>query len=186
MTAYAWFFYNPQPTDPRIATNNQKSWLIRTPADTELLIAEAMKADPVNSEQDPNAIAIRKLSRVLKSKGVRIRISDSVQDGAAGEWDANRTEIRIRPVAVGKGLPALAEILAHEATHVAQSCHGGSIHQASVPLGIEVSPVQTFAKQLNADLYAGHPATRTVELEAFSAGAQPDFAVKLVEHYCRG
>lgn len=145
-----------------------------------------MKNNPVDSEQDSNAIAIRRLSLSLTNKGVRIRISDSVQDGAAGEWDPNLTELRIRPVAVQKGLPALAEILAHEATHVAQSCHGGSIRQASVPLGIEVSPVQTFAQQLNADLYAGHPATRTIELEAYSAGAQPDYAVKLVEHYCRG
>lgn len=134
---------------------------------------------------DPNAIVIRRLKRSLDDKGVRLRISDGVQAGAAGEWDPNQGEIRIRPSALQSGLPALAQMLAHEATHVAQSCHAGGLRKEGVPLGIDVSPVQTFAQQLNDKLYAGHPATRTVELEAYTAGAQPDFAVTLLEHYCR-
>ncbi len=185
MASYVWLFYNPAPTDPRINGNPSKSWLIRTPADTEPLIAEASKDKTTPSEQDANAISIRQLKHRLDNIGVHLRVTDRVQAGAAGEWDPNRTEIRIRPLAVQKGLPALAEILAHEATHVAQSCHGGNIRKESVPLGIEVFPVERFAKQLNSKLYAGHPATRTVELEAFTAGSKPDLALILLEHYCR-
>jgi len=184
--AYVWLSYNPAATDPWIGANNAKSWLIRTPADTELLIAEALKASPVDPNKTANANAIRDLRRTLSDKGVRVRISERVTPGAAGLWDPNRTEIRILPKAVQKGLPALAEILAHEAAHVAQSCRGGGIRKASIPLGIEVAPVEEFAKQLSADLYAGHPATRTIELEAFTAGARPNDAAKLVQHYCRG
>ncbi len=58
---------------------------------------------------------------------MRLRISRRVQEGETGEWDPGVGEIRIKPEGLQMGLNPLAQILAHEATHVAQSCKGGGI-----------------------------------------------------------
>jgi hypothetical protein len=41
-----------------------------------------------------------------------------------------------------------------------------------------------FQAQLNSGGYTGHPAGRTIELEAFTASARPAWAAQLVDHFC--
>ncbi len=182
--SYLWVGSNPLQLRRWTAPPEQGSWLIETPADTELLIAEAGKFTPEAENDLDSAPAIRQLTRSLLSSNVRLRISRRVQEGAAGEWDPGVSEIRIKPEGLQMGLNPLAQILAHEATHVAQSCKGGGIGKNSTPLGIEVDPAATFEAQLNSGLYAGHPAGRAIELEAFTAGARPAWAAQLVDHFC--
>jgi hypothetical protein len=182
--SYLWVGSNPQLLRRWTTPSEQGSWLIETPADTELLIAEASKFAPGAENDQDSAAAIRQLTRSLLSSNVLLRISRRVQEGAAGEWDPGVGEIRIKPEGLQLGLSPLAQILAHEATHVAQSCKGGGIGKNSTPLGIEVDPATTFEAQLNSGLYAGHPAGRAIELEAFTAGARPAWAAQLVDHFC--
>ncbi|MEN9540506.1 MAG: hypothetical protein RLZZ459_597, partial [Cyanobacteriota bacterium] len=182
--SYLWVSSDPQLLRRWTTPTEQGSWLIETPADTELLIAEAGKFAPGAENDQDSATAIRQLTRSLLTSNVRLRISRRVQEGAAGEWDPGVGEIRIKPEGLQMGLNPLAQILAHEATHVAQSCKGGGIGKNSIPLGIEVDPATTFESQLNSGLYAGHPAGRAIELEAFTAGARPAWAAQLVDHFC--
>jgi len=182
--SYLWVGANPKLLRRWTTPHEQGSWLIETPADTELLIAEAVKFDPGAASDEESAAAIRQLSRSLLASNVQLRISRRVQQGAAGEWDPNVGEIRIKPEGLRMGLNPLAQILAHESTHVAQSCKGGGIGKNSIALGIDVDPVVDFQSQLNSGLYAGHPAGRAIELEAFTAGARPAWAAQLVDHFC--
>ena len=182
--SYLWVGSNPQLLRRWTTPTEQGSWLIETPADTELLIAEASKFAPGSETNQDSATAIRQLTRSLLASNVRLRISRRVLPGAAGEWDPGVGEIRIKPEGMQMGLSPLAQILAHEATHVAQSCKGGGIGKNSIPLGIDVDPAVDFQAQLNSGLYTGHPAGKAIELEAFTAGARPAWAAQLVDHFC--
>jgi len=138
--SYLWVGSNPQVLRRWTTPPEQDSWLIETPADTELLIAEASKFAPGAENDQDSSAAIRQLTRSLLASNVRLRISRRVHDGAVGEWDPNIGEIRIKPEGLQMGLHPLAQILAHEATHVAQSCKGGGIGKNSITPGCRVTP----------------------------------------------
>ncbi len=53
------------------------------------------------------------------------------------------------------------------------------------PMGIKVNPAEVFRHQLDSPLYKGHPSTKAIELEAFSVGANPPWAIKLLDHFCK-
>ena len=112
-------------------------------------------------------------------------ISDNVAPGAGGEWDPGRGELRIKPSTVTMGTATLAQAFAHEAAHVAQSCRAGGISKNSEPMGIQVDPAKTYQQQLDSALYKGPLSSKAVELEAFSVGAIPEWAPKLLDYYCR-
>jgi hypothetical protein len=159
-------------------------WNIATPADVELLIQKAQ----IESGREIDArseAAIRDITATLRNKNVRLLISDNVTPEAGGVWDPNYGEIRLRPSTVAFGTQTLAAALAHESAHVAQSCNAGGIHQPSKPMGIKVDTAKTYQRQLGSTLYAGPPSSKAVELEAYSVGAIPDWAPKLLQHYCK-
>lgn len=165
------------------------SWPIRTPADVELLIDNAARADEGTAAAttgENSAHRIREIITGLNKAGVRIVIADNVKEGAAGQWEPHRRLVRIRPSSAARGTAVLSEILAHEATHVAQSCHAGGLNRNSTALGIAVDPASRHRQQLDSDLYAGKPQKKDVELEAFSIGSQPELAVPLLKYYCKG
>ena len=77
---------------------------------------------------DPNLEnTIRILAQTLQSKRIQLVVTDHVSPGAGGEWDTTRGELRLRPSTVAMGIPVLANALAHESAHVAQSCRAGGI-----------------------------------------------------------
>jgi hypothetical protein len=163
---------------------SKEAWEIKAPADTELLIDQAQRGD--REEVDPSLHAtIRQLIARLQVKGVRLLISNKVAELAGGEWDPNLGEIRIRPSTVMAGSRALAEALAHESAHVSQSCRAGGLAKGSEPMGIEVNTAADFKRQLDSPLYHGPPASKAVELEAYSVGANPPWAVMLLDYYCK-
>jgi hypothetical protein len=164
--------------------SSANSWLIKMPADIELLIDQAQRADAEPVAPSTHGV-IRDLITRLDAKGVRVLISERVVEGAGGVWDPGLAEVRIRPSMVAKGSSVLAEILAHEAAHVAQSCKAGGLGRSSEPMGIQVDPAEVFRYQLDSPLYAGPPSSKAIELEAFSVGANPPYAIKLLDHFCK-
>jgi len=128
---------------------------------------------------------MRQLIARLQVKGVRLLISNRVTELAGGEWDPNLGEIRIRPSTVMAGSHALAEALAHESAHVSQSCRAGGLAKGSEPMGIEVNTAAAFKRQLDSPLYHGPPSGKAVELEAYSVGANPPWAVMLLDYFCK-
>lgn len=187
MVSYLYLWFNPRAVTSWVApyrASVRNDWQIKTPADIELLIGQAQLGQ---QDVDPQASegAIRRIATTLTSKGVRILISDNVRQHAAGEWDPSYREVRIRPSTLSMGTAILAEALAHEAAHVAQSCRAGGLSKKSEPMGIPVDSAKTFEEQLSSPLYAGPPAERAIELEAFTVGKQPDWAHVLVDHFCK-
>jgi hypothetical protein len=184
---YLYMWANPRAISTwmaPISESARNSWNIATPADIELLIGKAQQAPAAPSSQASDA-AIRNIASNLISKGVRILISDSVMPNAGGEWDPGRGELRIRPSTVLMGTPALAQAFAHEAAHVAQSCRAGGISKNSEPMGIQVDPAKTYQQQLDSALYRGPLSSKAIELEAYSVGEIPEWAPKLLDHYCK-
>lgn len=185
--AYLYMWANPRAISTWMAQYSESarnSWNIATPADIELLIGKAQQAPAAPSSQASDA-TIRSIATNLISKGVRILISDNVMPGAGGEWDPSRGELRIRPSTALMGTATLAQALAHEAAHVAQSCRAGSISKNSEPMGIQVDPAKTYQQQLDSALYKGPLSNKAIELEAFSVGAIPEWAPKLLDHFCK-
>jgi hypothetical protein len=184
---YLYIWTNPRAISKWMAPYSvsiRNSWNIATPADIELLIGKAQQAPAAPSSQASDA-AIRSIASNLISKGVRILISDNVMPNAGGEWDPGRGELRIRPSTVLMGTATLAQALAHEAAHVAQSCRAGDISKNSEPMGIQVDPAKTYQEQLDSALYKGPLSNKAIELEAYSVGAIPEWAPKLLDYYCK-
>jgi len=184
---YLYMWANPRAISTWMAPYSESarnSWNIATPADIELLIGKAQQAPAAPSSQGSDA-AIRSIASNLRSKGVRILISDNVMPNARSEWDPGRGELRIRPSTVLMGTATLAQALAHEAAHVAQSCRAGGISRNSEIMGIQIDPAKTYQQQLNSSLYKGPLSNKAIELEAYSVGAIPEWAPKLLDHYCK-
>jgi hypothetical protein len=187
VASYIALAFNPNAIKHYRAPDRQEAtagWNIATPADVELLIQKAQN----ESGRDIDArseTAIRSITASLRNKNVRLLISDNVTPEAGGVWDPGYGEIRLRPSTVAYGTQTLAEALAHESAHVAQSCNAGGIHQPSKPMGILVDTAKTYQRQLGSTLYAGPPSSKAVELEAYSVGAIPEWAPKLLQHYCK-
>lgn len=185
---YLFLMANPRAVSHWLAPYSPSSrgaWWIKTPADIELLIGQAQKNDLQPVEQSVHAVT-RELIARLQGKGVRLLVSEKVMDHAGGEWDPGLAEIRIRPSTVSMGSRVLSEALAHEAAHVAQSCRAGGLGRNSEPMGIPVNAAEVFKHQLDSPLYKGPPSSKAIELEAFSVGANPPWAIKLLDHFCKG
>lgn len=185
--SYVYLMANPRAVSHWIAPYSPASkndWWIKTPADVELLIGEAQKGDGEDVEQSVHATT-RELIFLLKDKGVRLLVSERVTEHAAGVWDPNRAEIRILPSTVALGSHALEEVIAHESAHVAQSCRAGGLGEGSEPMGIKVDAAEVFLQQLRSPLYEGPAPEKAIELEAFSVGANPPWAIKLLDYFCK-
>jgi len=178
---------NPQAIPRLLAPYSptyREAWVIKTPADAELLIDKAKQSDaaPVDARVENTT---RELMALLASKGVRILISDVVIDHAGGQWNPALGEIRIRPKIVEMGSPVLLEVLTHEAAHVAQSCSAGGLNRSAQPMGIPVSPAEVFNEQLNSPLYKGSTSNKVIELEAYTVQKDPKWAMSLLDHFCK-
>jgi hypothetical protein len=185
---YLYLMANPRAVSHWLAPyspSSRNAWWIKTPADIELLIGQAQQADRETVEQSVHG-TMRELISRLQEKGVRLLISENVVEHAGGEWDPGMAEIRIRPSTVTMGNRVLAEALAHETAHVSQSCRAGGLGKNSEPMGIKVNTAEVFKHQLGSPLYKGPPSSKAIELEAFSVGVNPPWAIQLLDYFCRG
>jgi hypothetical protein len=122
----------------------------------------------------------------LKFLGVTVDLKPPRSQVAAGEWEPSRATVRVRPDVPSGGSRDFARVLNHEAIHVAQSCRGGGLRRAPVPLGLPRRLSSEKAELMELPLYVRLPArTRLLEEEAFAN--QDDLAIgrALLVRLCR-
>lgn len=157
----------------------------RRPGEPELSLAEiqALIAHPPAFTRERTAIA--ELLALLTVAGVRIQIIQPRKAGAAAEWDPRSRSLRIKPSVLGSGSRQFAEVLNHEAIHVAQSCRGGGISAPPRPLGLSEQLPAQLATVLQEPLYSrASPAEQRLEREAYANQQLLELGALLVRSHC--
>lgn len=141
-------------------------------------------ANPPGFEREQRQIG--DLLETLARAGVRIRLEEPRKPGAAGEWDPRARTLRIRPRVVASGSADFALVLNHEAIHVAQSCHGGSLRGRPAPIGLDqtLRPEQRSVLQEPVYRSAG-PLERQLEREAYANQRHLHLGAELLRRHCR-
>lgn len=173
------------PVEQPLPNGGSRFLYKRRPGEPELSIAEIRQLmnNPPSHEIEHQAII--ELLRTLEAANVRLLMTDPKKPGAAGEWDHARRTLRIDPVVVNKGTIEFAEVLNHEAIHVAQSCSGGSLWARPQPLGLSTELRQEVAVHLDDPLYAAaSPEERTLEKEAYANQHVVGMGASLVRSHC--
>ncbi len=122
----------------------------------------------------------------LDRAGVQVQLVEPRKTGAAGEWDHRARTLRIKPAVVEKGTVDFAQVLNHEAIHVAQSCAAGGLRAVPRQLGLsqEVSP--ELQVHLDDPIYAGvSTAEKALEREAYANQWRLEIGASLVRAHCR-
>ena len=145
---------------------------------------KAMANNPPSYNQERRAI--EQLLYELNRSGATVVIAQPKKEGAAGEWNPRRGEMRITQNVVGKGTVEFAKVLNHEAIHTAQSCVGGSIRSQPKPLGISREISRQAMKQLNKSVYAEiRTQQRILEEEAYANQDTLGIGRELLMEHCR-
>ena len=145
---------------------------------------KAMANNPPSYSQEQRAI--EQLLYELNRSGATVVIAQPKKEGAAGEWNPRRGEMRITQNVVGKGTVEFAKVLNHEAIHTAQSCVGGSIRSQPKPLGISREISRQAMKQLNKSVYAEiRTQQRILEEEAYANQDTLGIGRELLMEHCR-
>ncbi|MFZ0408824.1 MAG: hypothetical protein WAM11_12050 [Cyanobium sp.] len=158
----------------------------RRPGEPELSIAEirALIIDPPSHLSERRAIA--DLLALLRRSGVAVVLREPVKTGAAAEWDPQQRTLRIRPDIPGRGSIEFAQVLNHEAIHVAQSCAAGALDAPPQLLGISTALTPALAAQLREPLYANaSEAEKSMEREAYAHQERLGVGLALVKQHCR-
>jgi hypothetical protein len=145
---------------------------------------KAMANNPPNYSQEQRAI--KQLLYELNRSGATVVIAQPKKEGAAGEWNPRRGDMRITQNVGGKGTVEFAKVLNHEAIHTAQSCAGGSIRSQPKPLGISREISRQAMKQLNKSVYAEiRTQQRILEEEAYANQDTMGIGRELLLEHCR-
>ena len=141
-------------------------------------------ANPPSYRSERDAIGV--LLQQLERSGVVIVVRQPKQQGAAGEWNPRRGELRLRPDVASKGTVNFARVLNHEAIHVAQSCKGGSLYARPRLLGLGRSLSASGQRSLQQPLYAkASREQRLLEEEAYANQEQLNLGWELLARHCR-
>jgi len=157
----------------------------RRPGEPELSVSEiqALMADPPSHEQELQAIAT--LLRTLQKARVRLVVEEPRKTGAAAEWDHIARTMRIQPGVLQKGTVDFAQVLNHEAIHVAQSCAAGGLRSRPRVLGLSQELDPALESHLNEPLYAGASRWETLlEREAYANQHNLELGATLVSSHC--
>ena len=145
-------------------------------------IKDLMKNPPTFSIERQS---ISTLWQILDRAGVDIRLTRPRKDGAAGEWDPKVKTIRIQPDVLGKGSKVFAQVLNHEAIHVAQSCKRGSLKAFPEVIGLTSDLPRELEFVLEKPQYRNtSPQVKNLEREAFANQADLDLGPSLLQAYC--
>lgn len=145
-------------------------------------IKDLMKNPPTFSTERQS---ISRLWQILDRAGVDIRLTRPRKDGAAGEWDPKVKTIRIQPDVLGKGSKVFAQVLNHEAIHVAQSCKRGSLKAFPEVIGLTSDLPRELEFVLEKPQYRNtSPQVKNLEREAFANQADLDLGPSLLQAYC--
>ena len=157
----------------------------RRPGEPELSVAEirARLIDPPRYEVERQEI--HRLLLMLQRARVRVVLETPRKPGAAAEWDHAARTMRIRPDVPGHGTVDFAQVLNHEAIHVAQSCASGSLRTPPRTLGLSTRIDPEVEQHLHQPLYAGTSALeRNLEKEAYANQDRLGLGASLVEAHC--
>ncbi|WP_087066875.1 hypothetical protein [Cyanobium sp. NIES-981] len=158
----------------------------RRSGEPRLSLAEIRRrmADPPSFHAEQ--AAIRQLIGVLGLAGVRIQLSQPRKPGAAAEWDPGARTLRIKPKVMGAGSSDFAQVLNHEAIHVAQSCSRGSVRAAPRLLGLDTRLPAHLGGVLSEAVYASASSdVKQLEREAYANQHRLDLGARLVRQHCR-
>lgn len=130
--------------------------------------------------------AIRELIDVLILAGVRIELAPPRKSGAAAEWDPQVRTLRVKPRVVASGSTEFAQVLNHEAIHVAQSCSNGGVRAMPGLLGLSRElPPHLDAVLGDAVYLSASPQMKELEKEAYANQRWLDLGPRLVRQHCR-
>lgn len=162
------YVYKHRPGDPPL-TLEQVKQLLRQPP-----------------RFDQERAAVRVLLQTLRRAGVHLVLGPPRLQGAAGEWEPHTRVLRIRADLPAQGSRAFAQVLNHEAIHVAQSCRGGGwFQQQAQVLGLSRPLPAAAARHLKEPLYAGaSPHQRALEAEAYANHDRLQLGPLLLEAHC--
>jgi hypothetical protein len=130
-------------------------------------------------------LAIGELLTVLAKAGVRLELGQPRKPGAAGEWDPAAGTLRIQPRVVAKGSVEFAQVLNHEAIHVAQSCSNRGLRSRPRRLGLPSALPDHLTDVLNESVYSkASEQERQLEREAYANQARLSLGAQLVRRHC--
>jgi hypothetical protein len=158
----------------------------RRAGDPELTVPQlqALIRNPPDHGRERQAIA--ELLSTLDQAGVQVEMVEPRKTGAAGEWDHSARTLRIKPAVVEKGTVDFAQVLNHEAIHVAQSCGAGGLRAVPRVLGLSREVASELREHLDDPLYAGASEwERDLEREAYANQSLLGLGVTLVRTHCR-
>jgi hypothetical protein len=130
-------------------------------------------------------LAIGELLTVLGGAGVHLELTQPRKPGAAGEWDPAARTLRIQPRVVAKSSLEFAQVLNHEAIHVAQSCRNRGLRSTPRPLGLPSQVPGHLAAVLEEPLYrTASERVRQLEREAYANQERLGLGAQLVRRHC--
>jgi len=145
-------------------------------------IKDLMKNPPTFSIERQS---ISRIWQILDRAGVDIRLTRPRKDGAAGEWDPQVKTIRIQPEVLVKGSKVFAQVLNHEAIHVAQSCKQGSLNAFPEVIGLTSDLPRELEFVLEKPQYRNTSLqVKNLEREAFANQADLGLGPSLLQAYC--
>lgn len=158
----------------------------RRAGEPELSVDELQALIDAPPDHDEKRRAIAELLSVLEQAGVQVQLAEPRKTGAAGEWDHAARTLRIKPAVVDKGTVDFAQVLNHEAIHVAQSCAAGGLRSVPRTLGLSQEVPAELKLHLDDPLYAGASDwEKGLEREAYANQRQIELGATLVRSHCR-
>ncbi|MEA5443754.1 hypothetical protein [Cyanobium gracile] len=174
------------PTAEPLAGGGIRFLYRRRAGEPELSVPElqALINSPPDHGEKHRAIA--ELLSVLDQVGVQVELVEPRKTGAAGEWDHAARTLRIKPAVVEKGTVDFAQVLNHEAIHVAQSCAAGGLRAVPRTLGLGQEVPPELRLHLDDPLYAGASDwEKALEREAYANQRQLEIGTTLIRSHCR-
>ena len=158
----------------------------RRQGDPELSVEEikALMLNPPSFARERAAIG--ELLQLLAIAGVRVLLTQPRKLGAAGEWDPRSRSLRVKPSVVESGSRELAQVLNHEAIHVAQSCRGGAVSAQPQSLGLSEQLPPELQGVLQEPVYSqASAAEQRLEREAYANQHLLELGPLLLRSHCR-
>lgn len=174
------------PTAEPLAGGGTRFLYRRRAGEPELSVEELQALIDSPPDHGEKRRATADLLGALEQAGVQVQLAEPRKTGAAGEWDHAARTLRIKPAVVDKGTVDFAQVLNHEAIHVAQSCAAGGLRTVPRVLGLSQNVPAELKLHLDEPLYAGASDwEKALEREAYANQRQLQLGTTLVRTHCR-
>lgn len=172
------------PSTRRLADGRLLVSVRRRVGDPPLAAAdlEAMLRQPPRWERE-RAVISRLLAQ-LRALGVTVVFARLISPQALGQWTPQQRRLSLQPDLPEQGTRLFAQVLNHEAIHVAQSCAAGAATARPRLLGLGGSLTPSQRRLLQHPLYRRSLGVQAVEREALAHQADLSLGVALLERHC--